>query len=267
MFFLSFLYETVSFSRITGWDTGYRLSPSGTKRGSGRRTPLRSCLPFDDGGGATLREIYDNVRSALSGSYYVEQKRSVLRLKGKNDADYLQDFHIDVVPGRFSDGSRSDCFIYQAESEKCRLKTNIDVHIKHIRDSGLTPIVRVMKLWNVQKGIGVKTFVMELLVVDALSGKKDASLGDQFRELLALLRDDVWSIHIEDPANPTGNDLSSALDDARLQLSAVAASTLSHIDDGNFGSLFGDVEPVAASSIPLVSVVSSVDEGSRPWSR
>jgi hypothetical protein len=196
----------------------------------------------------------------------VQKKKSALRLKGKGDSDYLQDFHIDVVPGRFSDGSRSDCYIYQAEGEKSRLKTNIDIHIEHIRDSGLTPIIRVMKLWNVQNGICVKTFVLELLVVDALSRQKDAPLGKQFEEVLTLLRDDASSIHIEDPANPTGNDLSSVLDGTRLQLSAVAASTLSHITDANFGNLFGDVE-LEENSVPLVSVVSSIGEkGSRPWS-
>lgn len=221
----------------------------------------------DDGAGENLREIYHDVKETLSQRYFVEPKRSALRLRGKGDVDFLQDFHVDVVPGRFTDDSRSDCYIFQAEGEKSRLKTNIDIHIEHIRDSGLTPIVRVMKLWNVQNDVGVKTFVLELLVVEALKGGESKPIGDQFEKMLTLLRDGVDSLYVEDPANPTGNDLSGALDDSvRLRLSSVAASTLSHIGDGNFADVFGDVEVAAENSVPLSSVVLSVGkEGSRPW--
>ena len=220
----------------------------------------------DNNAGESLREIYDNVKDALSKDYSVEPKTSALRLKGKGVSDFLLDFHVDVVPGRFTDEQRSDCYIYQASGEKSRLKTNIETHIKHIRDSGLTEAIRVMKLWNVQNGIGVKTFVLELLVVEALKKHGTESLGDQFVAMLTRLRDDVYGIHIEDPANPTGNDLSGALDDGvRLSLESVATSTLSYIQDNNFPKVFGNVASAAGNAIPLVTVVSSVNRGTRPW--
>jgi Nucleotidyltransferase domain len=221
--------------------------------------------------GCNLKEIYDNVESTLAAIYRTDPKTSAIRLRRSKDEDYLTDFHIDVVPGRFTDETKSDCYIHQSGGEKSRLKTNIDVHVKHIRDSGLIPAIRLFKLWNVQNGIGLKTFVMELLVIELLRKHRDLSLDKQFDHVLGALRDDVFSVHVEDPANPTGNDLSAVLDDAkRLHMQAVAASSLSHIEDGMWTSLFGVVETPSDRAAALTSVVSSISSsggaGSKPWS-
>jgi hypothetical protein len=176
------------------------------------------------------------------------------------------------VPGRFTDETKRDCYIHQSGGEKCRLKTNIDVHVEHIRDSGLIPAIRLFKLWNARNGIGLKTFVMELLVIELLNKHKDSSLEEQFQHVLRIFRDDVFLIHVEDPANPTGNDLSTALDDAkRLHMQGVAASSLSHIEDGTWTSLFGEVNAPSDKAAALTSLVSSISSsrggsGSKPWS-
>ena len=66
------------------------------------------CFPHDDTtAGETLEDIYNNVAAALEKDYAVERKRSALRLRDKD----LVDFHIDVVPGRFTDDSKTDCFL------------------------------------------------------------------------------------------------------------------------------------------------------------
>src|SRR5687767_2863600 len=81
-------------------------------------------FPHDDTtAGETLEDIYNNVAAALEKDYSVERKRSALRLRDKN----MVDFHIDVVPGSFTDDSETDCFLYQENGEKCRLKTNLQV--------------------------------------------------------------------------------------------------------------------------------------------
>ena len=47
------------------------------------------------------------------------------------------DFHLDVVPGRFTDDTKSDCFLFQNGADKERLKTNLQVHIDPLRpDTG-----------------------------------------------------------------------------------------------------------------------------------
>src|SRR5437899_1372028 len=90
----------------------------------------------DTGAGETLEDIYNNASKVLSDTYFVEPKASALRLKDKNPSTLGLDFHIDVVPGRFVDASKGDAFLYVSTGEKKRLKTNLDVHIKYVKDSG-----------------------------------------------------------------------------------------------------------------------------------
>jgi hypothetical protein len=114
----------------------------------------------------------------------------------------------------------------------------------------------------------VKTFVMELLVIEILKEHKNLPLDEQFKHVLEVLRDVVFSVSVKDPANPNGNDLSDALDHAkRVHMQAVAAASLSHIEDEAWTSLFGEVEAPSDKSAALVSVVSSVGGGgAKPWS-
>ena len=53
----------------------------------------------DDDAGGTLESIFENVKKSLAKKYIVVPKTSAIRLQGQN----YQDFHVDVVPGRFVD--------------------------------------------------------------------------------------------------------------------------------------------------------------------
>jgi len=128
----------------------------------------------ENSAGSTLEEIYSNVKSSLEEDYYVDPKRSALRLKNKDNEN---DFHIDVVPGRFIDGDDGDAFLYQSEGEKKRLKTNLTVHINHIKNSKLTDVIKLIKVWKCENNLTLKTFVLELLVIEVLTDKKDKTLS------------------------------------------------------------------------------------------
>ena len=99
--------------------------------------------------------------NALARYYFLEPRTSALRLRSR---DRRSDLHIDVVPGRFTDDSKTDCFLHQENGEKDRLKTKFDVHIAHIRDSGVVDTLRLLKLWRVHHRLQVKQFAFELSV-------------------------------------------------------------------------------------------------------
>ena len=63
----------------------------------------------------------------------------------------------------------------------------------------------LVKLWRSRNAIGVKTFPLELLVIEVLSGMIFGTLEDRFRRVLDAFADDIDDLQIEDPANPTGN--------------------------------------------------------------
>ncbi len=222
-------------------------------------------FPHDEtGAGETLQDIYANVQMALQEEYITDPKTSAIRLK--DTADY-SDFHIDVVPGRFVEGSDGDVFIFQSSAEKCRLKTNLDVHIAHIRDSGVTDAIRLVKLWREHQGLHVKTFVLELLVVELVKKRKSASLERQLVHIWTALRDRADELSVEDPANPAGNDLSSYLDAVSATLSTAAGSTLERVDADDWEAIFGPVEDESEGSrvVGLRSIAASVSTPHKPW--
>jgi len=188
----------------------------------------------DSDAGETLEGIYNRVRDTLLPHYHVEPKGSALRIKGLDHVD----FHIDVVPGRFVSEDTDDVFLYRSSGDKCRLKTNIATHIKHVRNSGVTKAIRLMKVWRTRHGLQLKTFVLELIVIDTLAGST-ASLDKQARKVLERLRDQADWISVADPANG-GNDLSEAWNaSVRASTSALAASTLAAIDSHGWQEIFG----------------------------
>jgi hypothetical protein len=204
----------------------------------------------DEGGaGETLQEIYENVEAALADDYLVTRKPSALRLKSKGLSDWATDFHIDVVPGRFIDEKNEDVFLYRSSGEKGRQKTNLDVHIEHVKNSGVTDAIRLMKLWRARNFLSVRHFVLELLTIELLRGKKSLDLPGQLKHVWTELRDNVENITIEDPANPTGNDLSELFSaSVRQELSSAARRTLELIERSGWEAVFGAVPEKSSRS-------------------
>jgi hypothetical protein len=224
----------------------------------------------DDDAGETLKEIYGNVRDALSNEYLVTEKPSALRLKDRNSDTCSVDFHIDVVPGRFTDGTKNDAFIYRTTGEKARLKTNLDVHISHIRDSGVVDAIRLLKLWRFLHRLSIKHFALELLAVEILKPKKSATLATQMKHIWTVFQDESDTVSIEDPANPSGNDLSELLSNTvRWELASQGLVALEAIENSGWSSIFGKVEESSdADKIASLHIAAASSIGrARPWGR
>jgi hypothetical protein len=215
--------------------------------------------------GDTLEEIYTNVAEILDEKYVVERKRSALRLKSKKG----KDLYIDIVPGRYVDDSGTDVFLHQNEGDKERLKTNLEVHISHVRDSGCTDVIQLGKLWRARNGILIRTFPLELLIIEVLNKDNSGTLQDRFERVLTAFIDEIEDLTIEDPANPTGNDLSFALtEELREKLRSVAEDTLKAATEYGWEHVFGSVEKKAVS-LPRVAVLTAaataVGGAAPPW--
>lgn len=203
----------------------------------------------DTAAGDTLQEIYESVAETCEDDYYVERKPSAVRLKCKDSEDDIEDYHIDVVPGRFVDDNRDDVFLYRHSAEKGRQKTNLDVHIDHVKDSGVIDGIRLTKLWRVRNEMSVRNFILELLAIELLKDKKDETLTDQLTHLWTELRNNIDDITIEDPANPTGNDLSELFNSAiKLELSDAARIALENVENDDWKAIFGEAPEKKSTS-------------------
>jgi len=216
----------------------------------------------DTAAGKTIKEIYQNVQDALSKKYSVAPKTTALRVK-----DHERDLKIDVVPGRFVDDAKEDAYVNQNGGSKDFLKTNLDTHIAHIRDSGFVAEDRLMKLWRPCAGIEVRTFPLELVVMKILKKSAPSGLSDRLIRVLSAIRDEIGTITIEDPAN-SNNDLSEALHTGvRQAMSLVASSSLQIFERDGWEGVFSRVANPKKSvrdDALRVSVRSS-PVGTQPW--
>ncbi len=223
----------------------------------------------DDDAGKSPKEIYEETSTALRKKYSVQPKGVALRISGASEDAKGIDFHIDVVPGRFTDDAKKDAFLYMPKGDKERMKTNLDTHINHVKDSGVTDTIRLLKLWRERNGLTrVKTFAIELIAVDLLKGKKSSSLENQFTHMLKELRDSIADISIKDPANPEGNDLSDLLNEQiRKDLSEIAKRTMCAIDDEKWEDVFGPAKQAGADEkkAALGRVAVTVTAPTKPW--
>lgn len=215
--------------------------------------------------GETLKDIFGNVKTALAKHYAVEPRTSAMRLRS---TDRRSDLHIDVVPGRFTDDTKTDCYLHQEKGEKDRLKTNLDVHIKHIRDSGLLDALRLLKLLRVRRAIQVKQFAYELLGVKLLNGKHQRPIEGQLDHFFAEIANSEQPIAIEDPANPGGNDLSGLLKTAWPGLRQAAQSIVAQAKASGWEGVFGKPSAVPASDrAPRLEVIrQGTSTATKPWS-
>ncbi len=196
----------------------------------------------DNSAGDTLQEIYESVEGVFQDDYLVERRPSAIRLKSRNLNNWAEDYHVDVVPGRFVDEEREDVFLYRSSGEKGRQKTNLDVHISHVKDSGVIEAIRLMKFWRVRNNLSVRNFVLELLTIERLKEKKNLKLTEQLNHVWTELRDNIEDIHIEDPANPTGNDLSELFNaTVKFELSSAAQTTLEIVENEGWEKVFGEL--------------------------
>jgi hypothetical protein len=216
----------------------------------------------EEDAGDTLEQIYNNVKDVLSKDYFVEPRTSALRVKGLDKVD----FHIDVVPGRFVEEGSYDAFLYCSSGDRCRLKTNIETHIKHVKGSGVTDAIKLMKVWRTRNGVQLKTFVLELIVIDTLAGT-DLNLEGQVKTVLEKLRDESDSISVQDPAN-SGNDLSELWNDGiKASVAARANSTLALVKSSGWESVFGKLPEKAQDNVveALQHAARSSSAPTRPW--
>jgi tRNA nucleotidyltransferase (CCA-adding enzyme) len=220
-------------------------------------------FPRDDSdSGETLKELYENTKKVLEKQYAVEPKPSALRVLGKDKVD----FHVDVVPGRFISENSEDVYLYQSGVEKERLKTNINTHVEHVKTSGAVEDIRLAKLWRTRHGVDLKTFVLELAVIDILSAAQ-GTIDERFVKVLKRLRDQPETIDVKDPANPEGNDLSHLWNETIWKAAGeIARQTLNTIDSSGWEAVFGQLPaPKDEAVARLHRAAKKIEAPARPW--
>ncbi len=141
-----------------------------------------------------LRDLFEGVQSYLARAQFVVAPKTVaLRLP------YKQGFHVDVVPGRARDGTFKYASLYRNPGSW--MQTSLKVHIDAIRKSGIRPIVRLLKLWRVQKNVPLTTFSIEIIAVAALHGHAIVDYSIALAKVFTYLSANIGTVRLIDPAS------------------------------------------------------------------
>lgn len=220
--------------------------------------------------GSTLKELFENTQNALSPHYFIVPKTSAIRLERREINNNFY-YHIDVLPGRFVDDKNDDAYLHQNNGDKDYLKTNVGKQISHIRDSGLQRVIKLIKYWKIRNGLQIKTFVLELLVIKILKGCDETDLEKCLNKFWDYVIVQWESLCVEDPANPTGNDLGPLLDYViRNSLKYASENTINLINSNNWEAVFGPIkehEDKTSKISVIESIAVSTPLISKPWAK
>lgn len=187
--------------------------------------------PFKRSAFDTLQNMFDDVYDTLEEKYgsnvVRKQKVSVGLEFPKEDGDELP-VQIDVVPGReLSDDDYSKtkdlnlCFNedHWGFKKGTYTKTNISKQIDHISGRNTErKVIRLLKIWKKHKDKNYKSFLLELITIKALDGKKSIGLWEDSKATMEYIRDNIAedSFHLYDPGN-SNNDVVAAMDSYKRQ--------------------------------------------------
>jgi hypothetical protein len=179
----------------------------------------------------TLEKIYDRAYGKLETAYLVEKKKSAIRVLRQKSSDDEIHYHVDVVPGRFVEGNKGDCFLHQTEGDKDRLKTNIKKHIAFVQESGQVDLIKLAKLWKTRRQLEFKTFVLEVFVIEKVV--KEKPLKERFNDFLEKLVKEIETCQLFDPANGANviSTILSASEKASIKASATKCQDLIKSDE------------------------------------
>lgn len=171
-----------------------------------------------------LKDLFVGVRAALVlRSYAVQPKTVALRVQ------YKAGFHIDVVPGRAQDTTFKYASLYK--NPDSWMQTSLKLHIDAIRKSGVRPVVRLMKLWRLQRNVPLTTFAIEILVTSALHGVAILDYASALMRVFSFISTNILTVKLVDPANSNNEVELSYLDRVTTQAranEAIQAAYWSH---------------------------------------
>ena len=166
----------------------------------------------------TLREIYLTIYSILERCDYQPHYKNVSIRCFRTYQNY-GDFHIDIVPGRAIDNNYYYANLYKYQEDRS-FKTSIEKQVEVVLGTGRRDIIKLLKLWQIRRGVPGSTFILELLFIRYLQTLSSVSpqIEPVLLDTFEYIRNNILNIKLVDPAN-SNNIVSDDLTyDERVQI-------------------------------------------------
>ncbi len=219
MYVASYIIETLR-SSITTWANGHLLSiqPAGSiAKGTAisESSDVDILVSVRETAVETLKEVYDKLFNRLEADGFSPRRQNVsLGL-------VINGWKVDVVPAKRHSSSTTNHSLWSHKSKTHR-ETDINKHIKYVRESNRIDEIRLTKIWRKLNGLEFPSFPLEVTVIEALKGH-GADLADNFVTVLRYFENSITSARITDPTKPS-NVLSDELTNNEKSRLAAAAN-------------------------------------------
>lgn len=143
----------------------------------------------------------------------------------------FQGLAVDLIPARQEQGSSGDVLVFETERRRS-VRTNLDTHLRVVRQSNWSGEIRALKVWRNLRGLRFPSFCLELTVIDALRNREHGRLARNIETVLQYLRDAFVGAPIRDPANFDNRVSDDLVKHEKIAISEAAARTLVLTDWG-----------------------------------
>lgn len=175
-----------------------------------KNTAIRSaydldlCAYFDKSKFYNEKEMYDDVYRLLLNKYDEHDKGGNIR-RQHYSIGYVVDANrtIDIVPALRMSDDNSYATIHDTYPQSSGYTaTNIHFHITQIAENKCSDVVRLLKVWKLNRDISdLKSYALELLTIKALENTNDATLlDDKVMKVWDFIIENLESIRLTDPS-------------------------------------------------------------------
>ena len=142
----------------------------------------------------TLENVYDSLYKHFALLGYNVRKQNVSI--GVN----INGIKVDLVPAVRQSQYGNNHSLYRSK-KKTWTKTNIDIHINTVKNSGRLYEIMALKIWRERHFLDFPSIYLELFTLKALHGKKICDWATNFNHLLMYIYLNIEKSCIIDPAN------------------------------------------------------------------
>jgi len=217
------------------------------------------CINFKREAFTTLREMYDDVYDYLESDDFEEEVGDLTEVRPQKVSIGLfflvddEKLNFDITPGRRISEEDLDCYdlnlCLNDEDSSGRMKTNIAKQIEHIKGRKKErETIKLLKAWKFEHFPKLKSFLLELLTIEAFDDKGEANVPagrwERVKFTMEFIRDNIETINLHDPGNSGNNVTDSLKDRQKTKLAKEMKRALKQIDkDSNKLKFYFPVNP------------------------
>lgn len=217
------------------------------------------CVNFKRSAFTTLRAMYDDVLAYLDSDEFSDEVGDLTDVRAQKVSVGLffmvddEVLNFDITPGRRISDEDPDCFdlnlCLNDEDSSGRMKTNIAKQIDHIKGRKKErETTKLLKAWKFEHFPKLKSFLLELLTIEAFDVKGEKNIpGGKWERLkftMEFIRDNIETINLHDPGNSGNNVTNSLSDRQKTKLAKEMKRALKQIDkDSNKLKFYFPINP------------------------